>query len=84
MFELVYAIYWGNCPATKCQVCHIESYCECDSNSCKWLAEHFSTEICKNANYSVQIIEKWQDNGGASRSAINLGEAIVRRKRETE
>ena len=23
------------------------------SNSCKWLAEHFSTGICKNAKYSV-------------------------------
>ena len=28
------------------------------SNSCKWLVEHFSTWICKNAKYSVQIIEK--------------------------
>ena len=26
-------------------------------NSCKWLAEHFSTGICKNASYPVQIIE---------------------------
>ena len=29
-------------------------------NSCKWLAEQFSTGICKNANYSLQIIEKCQ------------------------
>ena len=27
-------------------------------NFCKWLAEHFSTRICKNAKSSVQIIEK--------------------------
>ena len=27
------------------------------SNSCKWLAEHFSTGICKNASYPVEIIE---------------------------
>ena len=53
------------------------------SNSCKWLAEHFSTGICKNAKYSVQIIEKWQGNGRTSRGAINLGEAVLRRKRET-
>ena len=54
------------------------------SNSCKWLAEHFSTGICKNAKYSVQIIEKWQGNGRTSHGAIDLGEAILRRKRETE
>ena len=38
-------------------------------SSCKWLAEHFSTGICKNAKYSVQIIEKWKANGRASRGA---------------
>ena len=54
------------------------------SNSCKWLAEHFSTRISKNAKYSVQIIEKWQGNGRTSRGAIDLGEAVLRRKRETE
>ena len=54
------------------------------SNSCKWLAEHFSTRICKNAKYSVQIIEKWQGNGRTSQSAIDFGEAAIRRKRETE
>ena len=54
------------------------------SNSCKWLAEHFSTGICKNAKYSVQIIEKWQGSGRTSHGAIDLGEAILRRKRETE
>ena len=54
------------------------------SNSCKWLPEHFSTGICKNAKYSVQITEKWQDNDITSRSAINLGESVLRRKTETE
>ena len=51
---------------------------------CKWLAEHFSTGISKNAKYSVQIIEKWQGNGRASRGAIDLGEAVLRRKRKTK
>ena len=50
----------------------------------KWLAGHFLTEICKNAKYSVQIIEKWQGNSRTSRWAISLGEAVLRRKRETE
>ena len=38
-------------------------------SSCKWFAEHFSTGICKNAKYSVQIIEKWKANGRTSRGA---------------
>ena len=54
------------------------------SNSCKWLAEHFSTGICKNAKYSVQIIEKWQGNGRTSHGAFGLVEAVLRRNRETE
>ena len=44
----------------------------------------FSTGICKNAKYSAQIIEKWQGNRRTSRGTINLGEAVLRRKRETE
>ena len=54
------------------------------SSSCKWLAEHFSTGICKNAKYSVQIIEKWQGNGRTSHGAFGLVEAVLRRNRETE
>ena len=54
------------------------------SNSCKWLAEYFSTGICKNTKYSVQIIEKQQGNGRTSGGAIDLGEAVLRRKREAE
>ena len=38
-------------------------------SSCKWFAEHFSTGICKNAKYSVQIIEKWKANSRTSRGA---------------
>ena len=55
-----------------------------NSNSCKWLAKHFSTGICKNAKYSVQMIEKWQRSGRTTRGAIDLGKAVLRRKRETE
>ena len=54
------------------------------SSSCKWLAEHFSTGICKNAKYSADIIEKWQDSGRTSRGPIELGEAVLRGKRKTE
>ena len=64
---------------------HRASICgKLKSNSCKWLAEHFSTRICKNAKYSVQIIEKWQANGKTSHGAIDLGQDVLRRKTETE
>ena len=46
-------------------------------NSCKLLAEHFPIRICKNAKYSVQIIEKWQGNGRTSRCAIDFGEEFL-------
>ena len=39
---------------------------------------------CKKAEYSVQIIEKWQDNGRTSSGTIELGQPVLRRKRETE
>ena len=55
-----------------------------NSNSCKWFTEHFSTGLCKNAKCSVQIIEKWQGNGRTSHGAVDLGQAVLRRKRETE
>ena len=54
------------------------------SNYCKWLAEYFSAGLCENAKYNENIIEKRQGNGRASGGAIDLGEAVLRRKRETE
>ena len=42
------------------------------SNPCQWLAEYFSTGLCKDAKYAVQIIEKWQGNDRTSRGAISL------------
>ena len=86
MFKLFFAVCWRNCPATKYQICHTHRASvsgKIKSNSCKWLVEHFSTGICKNAKYFLQIIEKWKGNGRISRGAIDLGEAVVRRKRET-
>ena len=54
------------------------------SNSCKWLAGHFSTGLCKKAKCTVQIIEKLQGNCRTGCGAIDLGEALLRGKRETE
>ena len=57
---------------------------EIKSNYCKWLAEYFSAGLCENPKYNENIIEKRQGNGRASGGAIDLGEAVLRRKRETE
>ena len=54
------------------------------SNSCKWLGEHFSREICKNDKYSVQITGKWQANVRSSSGAIDFAQAVLTRKREIE
>ena len=86
MLKLLYAMCWRNYPATKYHVTiHTASMSgKLNSNSCKWFAEHFSTGLCKSAKFSVQIIEKWQGNGRTSHGAVDLGEAVLRRKRETE
>ena len=47
------------------------------SNPCQWLAEYFSTGLCKNAKYTVQIIEKWQRNDRTSHGAINLAKEFL-------
>ena len=54
------------------------------SNSCKWLAENFSTRICNNAKYSAQITQKWQGNVRTSCGCIELGQSVLKRKEETE
>ena len=44
----------------------------------------FFNELCKNAEYTVQIIEKQPGNGKTSRGATDLDEAVHSRKRERE
>ena len=44
----------------------------------------FSIEICKKANYSVQILEKWRGSVRTSRGDIDLAEVFLRGKRERE
>ena len=55
-----------------------------NSSSCKRLSEHFSSGFCKGANFSVNIIEKWKGKGRTEHGSIDLGLAVLRRKRETE
>ena len=37
---------------------------------CRRLTEHFTEGICKNADYSVQIIEKLEGNGRTERGLL--------------
>ena len=55
-----------------------------NSTSCKRLSDHFSKGLCKDAGYTVQIIENWRGNGRTERNSIDLGIASLRRKRESE
>ena len=55
-----------------------------NSATCKRLSDDFSSGLCKDAGYSVQIIENWRGNGRTDRGAVDLGLAVLRRKRETE
>ena len=55
-----------------------------NSTSCKRLSEHFSKGLCKDAGYTVQIVENWIGNGRTNRNSIDLGLATLRRKRESE
>ena len=55
-----------------------------NSTSCKRLSDHFSKGLCKDAGYTVQIIENWRGNGRIERNSIDLGIANLRRKRESE
>ena len=52
------------------------------AKSGKWFSEHFSTGLCKNDKYTVQIMENWQGSGRTSHGAVSLDEAVLRRKRE--
>ena len=50
---------------------------------CKRLSNHFSEGLCKNANYSVQIIEKLEGNGRTGRKALDTQVTSLRKTQET-
>ena len=50
---------------------------------CNRLSNHFSEGLCKNANYSVQIIEKLEGDGRTERNALNSQVTSLRKARET-
>ena len=52
--------------------------------ACKYIEEHFSKGICKDAGFHVNIIEKLEGNGRTDKGAIDLSVAKFRRSRETK
>ena len=52
-------------------------------NTCKILSEHFSKGSCKNATFSVNIIEKPQGTGRDEDGVIDSAITAIRRKKET-
>ena len=52
-------------------------------NTCRILSEHFSKGLCKNATFTVNIIEKLQGNGRDEHDVIDSAITAIRRKKET-
>ena len=52
-------------------------------NTCRILSEHFSKGACRNAKYSVHIIEKLPGDGRSDDGSIDPGMTNLRRKKET-
>ena len=53
-------------------------------NTCRILSEHFSKGLCKNATYTVHIIEKLHGSGRHEGGEIDSAITTVRRKKETD
>ena len=53
-------------------------------NTCRILSEHFSKGHCKNATFTVHIIEKLHCNGRDDVGTIDSAITAIRRKKETE
>ena len=52
-------------------------------NTCRILSEHFSKGLCKNATFTVNIIEKLQGSGRDENGALDSAITSIRRKKET-
>ena len=53
-------------------------------NNCRILSDHFSKGLCKNATYSVHIIEKLVGSGRDEEGEVDPSLTTIRRKKETE
>ena len=53
-------------------------------NYCRILSDHFSKGLCKNATYSVHIIEKLEGSGRDENGEVDPSFTTIRRKKETE
>ena len=50
--------------------------------TCKILSGHFNNGICKNSDYSVQILEKLEGTGRTEDNALDRDSTSIRKKRE--
>ena len=69
--------------------CRISKHISCinhpeNDNSCRILSNHFSQGHCKNATFTVHIIEKLPGNGRDENNKVDTSIARQRRKKETE
>ena len=53
-------------------------------HTCRILSEHFSKGLCKNATFTVNIIEKLQGSGRDENGVIDSAITSIRRKKETD
>ena len=53
-------------------------------NYCRILSDHFSKGLCKNATYSLHIIEKLEGSGREENGEVDSAVTTIRRKKETE
>ena len=51
---------------------------------CKKLSAHFNEGLCKNANYTVSIIEKLEGTGRTERNAMDVQSREPRKSRDTQ
>ena len=51
-------------------------------SNCKLLTDHFTKGLCKDAQYSVQIIEKLEGNGRTERDVLDPTKSKLRKERE--
>ena len=53
-----------------------------ESTGCRILSEHFNSGLCKNASYTVTILEKLEGLGRTKHGAIDLNVRRIRHQRE--
>ena len=51
---------------------------------CRILSDHFHKGVCRNASFTVQILEKLEGNGRTKRNAMDASITAIRKRKEKE